>query len=176
MRNVIVFILVLAAGALGIYYFDPDVFSTVFSGLQGGLSALTGGNLSYSEIQGYASAAGFTGDDLDTATAIALAESSGNPNAAGDATKGGSYGLWQINLAAHPEYTAEELYDPQTNANAAYVVYSSASNGFSPWTTFNNGAYQAYLQGDSSSQVASNSGDSTDSSGDDSSDEDDTDG
>jgi len=38
-------------------------------------------NLGAADILNYASAAGFAGGDLATAVAIALAESSGNPNA-----------------------------------------------------------------------------------------------
>jgi soluble lytic murein transglycosylase-like protein len=96
-------------------------------------------------IPGYARAAGFSGGDLAIAIAIAFAESSGNPDAVGDLDLGRSIGLWQINLAAHPEYTEEELYDPQTNANAAFTIYRQAGNSFRPWTTFNTGAYQARL-------------------------------
>jgi soluble lytic murein transglycosylase-like protein len=103
-------------------------------------------SMNAAQIKQYAQNAGFTEPDLDTAVAIALAESSGNPNAVGDLTKGVSVGLWQINLKAHPQYTQAQLTDPQTNANAAYAVYSAAS-GFSPWTTFNSGAYEAYLPG-----------------------------
>lgn len=103
--------------------------------------------LTPAQIAAYASAAGFTGSALDTATAIALAESSGNPYVVGDTsiTPGGSVGLWQINLAAHPEYSAADLLDPQANANAAYAVYQQAGGTFSPWTTFNTGAYAANL-------------------------------
>ena len=91
--------------------------------------------------------AGFTGQDLLTAVAIALAESGGNPGVVGDQniTPGGSVGLWQINLRWHPEYTAAMLVDPQTNANAAYAVYRAAGNSFRPWSTFKNGAYTAHL-------------------------------
>lgn len=95
-------------------------------------------------IAGWASNAGFSGVDLVTAVAIAYAESSGNPNAVGDVNLGRSIGLWQINLAAHPEYSENELYDPQTNANAAFDIYSAAGNSFSPWTTFKTGAYSQY--------------------------------
>jgi hypothetical protein len=121
---------------------------------------LSGGNLSSSDISGYASNAGFSGADLNTAVAIALAESSGNPAAVGDLaiTPGGSIGLWQINLKAHPEYTAQQLTDPQSNANAAYAIYQAAGNSFSPWSTFNGGAYAQYLpstQPDSSATEAS---------------------
>jgi Lysozyme like domain len=97
-------------------------------------------------IAGYAKNAGFSGFDLGVAVAIAYAESSGNESAIGDVDLGVSVGLWQINLAAHPEYSQDELLDPQTNANAAFAIYSAAGNSFSPWTTFNNGAYQNYSQ------------------------------
>jgi hypothetical protein len=100
---------------------------------------------SMGEIATYAKNAGFSGPDLLIAVAIAYAESSGNPNAKGDLDLGVSIGLWQINLRAHPEYTEQELYDPQTNADAAFAIYSAAGNSFRPWSTFKNGAYSAYL-------------------------------
>jgi Lysozyme like domain len=102
-------------------------------------------------IQGYAEAAGFFGSDLTVAVAIALAESSGNPAAYNPETAAntpagqGSYGLWQIYLKVHPEFYGVNLYDPATNAAAAYHVYSQAG-GFSPWSTFTSGAYQNYLK------------------------------
>jgi hypothetical protein len=108
--------------------------------------------LTPAQIAYYAQTAGFDGDDLNIAVAIAMAESSGNPNVYNPETgaKGGtpagqgSYGLWQIYLKEHPEFAADNLYDPQTNANDAYEIYSKAG-GFSPWTTYTSGAYQAYL-------------------------------
>ena len=98
-----------------------------------------------SSILSYAQTAGFPGQDAQTAVAVALAESSGNPYAIGDLTLGVSIGLWQINLKAHPEYLAVNLMDPQTNANAAYTIYRNAGGSFSPWTTFTSGAYRQYL-------------------------------
>lgn len=102
-----------------------------------------------SDIYTVAQNAGFTGTDLVTAVAIALAESGGNPNALGDTNIGsgtGSFGLWQINADAHPEYAPfTQLYDPQTNANAAYAIYSAAGNSFSPWSTYKNGAYESFV-------------------------------
>ena len=89
--------------------------------------------------------AGFSGPDLDTAVAIAQAESSGFSDVVGDLTLGTSIGLWQINLRWHPEYTREELMDPQTNANAAFAIYRAAGNSFKPWSTFKTGAYLQYL-------------------------------
>ena len=57
----------------------------------------------------------------------------------------GSYGLWQIYLAAHPEFAGDNLYDPQTNANDAYEIYQRAGNSFSPWSTFKSGAYRNHV-------------------------------
>jgi len=112
------------------------------------------GLLSPADIQVYAANAGFSGQDLATAVAIALAESfpSGNPNsynpetkAAGGTPQGqGSYGLWQIYLKKHPEFAGANLYDPQTNANAAYSIYSRRG-GFSDWSTYTSGDYAQYL-------------------------------
>lgn len=105
--------------------------------------------LSASQIASYAAAAGFAGNDLTTAVAVALAESNGNPAAVGDQnlapSNGPSIGLWQINIGAHPEYANVDLTDPQTNANAAYTIYLDAGSAFSPWSAFNNGNYSQYV-------------------------------
>lgn len=90
-------------------------------------------------VAGYARNAGFSGTDLGIAVAIAYAESGGNPNAVGDVSIGRSIGLWQIYLPAHPEYTEQELYDPQTNANAAFAIYQQSGDTFSAWSTFRQG-------------------------------------
>lgn len=95
--------------------------------------------------------AGFQGEDLAIAVAVALAESQGNAmaynpeTAAGTPTGQGSYGLWQIYLKVHPEFIGWNLYDPQTNANAAFQVYQAAGNSFKPWSTFNSDKYLAQL-------------------------------
>lgn len=107
--------------------------------------------LSVAQLLGLAANAGFVGPDLDTAVAVALAESGGNPTAynpekAAGAVQGkGSFGLWQIYITAHPEFAGENLLDPQTNAAAAYSIYAAAGNSFSPWSMFKNGAYEAQL-------------------------------
>lgn len=90
-----------------------------------------------------AAQAGFPASQASIAAAVAMAESSGNPNAIGDS--GNSYGLWQINLPAHPEFAGVDLLDPQTNANAAFRVWQAAGGSFSPWTTYRTGAFQQYL-------------------------------
>lgn len=82
----------------------------------------------------------------DVAAAVAIAESGGDPKALGDLGLGISRGLWQINLRWHPEYNKPEidLYDPDTNAQAAYAV-SRGGTYWKPWATFNSGAYQAFM-------------------------------
>jgi hypothetical protein len=107
--------------------------------------------LSIDQIAAVAANAGFTGPDLATAVAVALAESSGNASAynpeiaAGAAPGQGSYGLWQIYLQAHPQFDPSQLMDPQYNANAAFAIYSSAGGSFAPWSTYKYGQYTNYL-------------------------------
>lgn len=127
---------------------EAPSFSDLWDSVQGGVTTVTGiGKLSIDELWTVASNAGFQGDDLPIAVSVALAESSGNPNALGDLniTPGGSVGLWQVNLKYHPEYTTDELRDPQTNANAAFAIYQAAGSQFTPWSTFKNGAYLTHL-------------------------------
>lgn len=117
--------------------------------------SITGGGillsvLTITDIARVARNVGFSGKDLITAVAIAMAESHGNPNAHGDTSLGtgtGSFGLWQIYADAHPEYGPDftKLYDPQTNANAAYEIYQKAGYSFRPWTTFNTGTYLSFV-------------------------------
>lgn len=100
--------------------------------------------LSAEEIYQYAVMAGFTPDQAVTMTAIALAESSGNTgahNPNGEDSKG----LWQINMDAHPEFDGWDLYDPLTNAKAAYSV-SLNGDDISPWTTAHGIGDASYLQ------------------------------
>lgn len=144
--GIVALVLIAKAEGLSIGDFASQAASDLQSEFTAGGSLLTG-NLSSADIAKVASSAGFEGDDLATAVAVALAESSGNPSAVGDLniTPGGSIGLWQVNLKAHPEYSADELTDPQTNANAAFAIYQAAGGTFRPWSTFNSGAYLAHL-------------------------------
>lgn len=104
--------------------------------------------------------AGGAGFLADTAAAIAQAESGGCLYAKAGPTDDrpaklctyrqtsgeNSYGLWQINRQAHPQYSAAELYTASGNAAAAVAV-EKARGDFSAWTTYTNGAYQQYLAG-----------------------------
>ncbi len=102
------------------------------------------GRYSAGQIHELAGNAGFTGGGRNVITAIALAESGGDPNAVAynDGGSGyNSYGLTQI-LSAHPN--AKAALDPQEALNQAYTI-SQGGTDFSPWSTFKNGAYQEHL-------------------------------
>jgi hypothetical protein len=88
-------------------------------------------------------------------TAIALRESAGNPAAFnGDAKTGDkSYGLWQINMlnalgtsrAKLFGITDEkQLFDPATNARAAFVLWGGNNKNLSTaWYIDHGGFYQS---------------------------------
>lgn len=116
--------------------------------------ATVSGSLSPAQIAGYAQAAGFTGGEIAIATAIAMAESDGNPNAHNNnaATGDDSYGLWQINMLgslAAPRRLAfgitsnEQLFDPMTNAKAARHV--RMTQGWTAWSVYNGAAFRNAL-------------------------------
>ena len=104
--------------------------------------------MQFADIARVAKNAGFSGTDLIIAVAVAIAESSGNPQAynpeveAGTPSGQGSYGLWQIYLKAHPEFSGQNLYDPQINANAAYRVFQE--QGWSAWSTYSSKMYLSH--------------------------------
>lgn len=78
--------------------------------------------------------------------AIALAESSGNPNATNKTDNGGkqtSWGLWQISDGTHNMPVANIL-DPNVNAQQAVKKYHS--QGLTAWGTYASGAYRQYMK------------------------------
>lgn len=105
------------------------------------------------QIAEHAYDAGFRGQSLTTAVAVALAESSGDANAHNGQGQDDSYGLWQINLygSLGPERRAEfhlksdaQLYDPDRNARAAWAI-SDHGKDWSPWSTYVYGQYRGHL-------------------------------
>jgi len=112
--------------------------------------APTGSNvLRPEQIALVAQRAGFSGDNLVIAVAVALAESSGNANAMGDVAIGGSFGLWQVYCKAHPNLippsdpNSVAWRDPYQNAQWAYRI--SGGSNWLPWSTYIHGTYQAYM-------------------------------
>lgn len=102
------------------------------------------GLLSPPAIADLARGAGFTGADIVTATAIALAESGGNPSATHLNSNGTiDYGLWQINSVHGSLLSSGDWRVPADNARMAHTIYAQAGNKFTPWSTFNSGAYKS---------------------------------
>lgn len=115
--------------------------------------------LSSDQIRTLLTNAGFPANSTvtDDMVGIAYAESGGDPNSHNSKPPDDSYGLWQINMlgslgpARRKQFGISantQLFDPQTNAHAAYVVYKS--QGLNAWTTYKNGAYLNYLNGKTS--------------------------
>jgi hypothetical protein len=109
--------------------------------------------LSPAQIAEYAHDAGFRGQDLTVAVAVAMAESGGDPKAHNSVPPDDSYGLWQINMLGGlgPDRRRQfdldsnrELFDPKENAQAAWEI-SGKGDSFQPWTTYTSGAYKKYL-------------------------------
>lgn len=108
-------------------------------------------------------AVGFKGDALRHAWAVAMKESTGNPEAHNQNTRTGdnSYGLFQINMigklgpARVEKYglsSYEDLFDPYINARIAYQM-SGGGTDWGPWgigpNAYNGGttgSYHTWLQ------------------------------
>lgn len=110
--------------------------------------------LSAAQIATVAAVAGFPEEKLATAVAVALAESGGRADAAGDialqnSTWGPSLGLWQIRSLRRDTGTgtprdATRLKDPAFNAKAAFNISSGGTN-WKPWSTYTSGRYLLYM-------------------------------
>jgi Lysozyme like domain len=108
-------------------------------------------HLTLAELNALALNVGFPNPAL--AAAVAMAESSGYPHAQGDprgpflSVPNGtshSFGLWQVNIPAHPEFSAQDLLDPTYCARAALLI-SKGGTDWQPWTTFRDGSYKQYM-------------------------------
>jgi soluble lytic murein transglycosylase-like protein len=110
--------------------------------------------LSIDQVAQLALSAGFRKGDDSAATAVAIAKAESNfiTDNIGDIGAGESIGLWQINLRSNPQYNAQDLFDPSTNAKAAYAISGGGTN-FNPWCTYRpsacggagNNAYAQFL-------------------------------
>jgi Lysozyme like domain len=124
-----------------------DESNRVALGLDVGPVAQDGG-IGYDGAFAAAQSVGADNASADTAAAISLAESGGhwsdhnsNPGTGDD-----SIGLWQINLRAHPQYRNVNLYNIAQNAEAMRSISVNFLN-WTPWSTYNSGAYRKFLRG-----------------------------
>ena len=99
---------------------------------------------------------GFRGKSLETAFAVALAESGGRSKATGDVslqngTYGPSLGVFQVRSLKHMRPNSgdtwrdpKRLMDPSFNLKAAWNISNQGKN-WAPWSTYKNGAFTKYL-------------------------------
>ena len=114
----------------------------------------------YAQLEGLWIQAGGPAAQAPVAAAIAEAESGGNPLAAypgttvapGQGSTDDATGLWQILGLPAGDFTAAELTDPLENAEMAVAKYTQAGDWFSPWETYDTGAYAQYVQSGTSPQ------------------------
>jgi hypothetical protein len=101
-------------------------------------AAAHGGTLSCSGLEALWESAGGSRSAAFTAAEIAMAESSGRQYATN--TNGGAStdrGYWQVNSV----HGAQSTYDAYGNARAAIQISGNGTD-FSPWVTYQTGAYQ----------------------------------
>ena len=101
------------------------------------------------ELRALAAQVGFP--DPILAAAVAMAESGGWEGARHIVTapKAGnlperSFGLWQVNALAHPEFDEGRLASAEYNARATLLISKSGTD-WSPWSTFGDGSYRRYM-------------------------------
>lgn len=103
----------------------------------GGVGA---GSLGRAEIRALMRRHGFPQSELRRGSAIALAESSGNPFAQNSI---GATGLWQILLSAHPSMTEADAMNPDLATEYAHKLWSQY--GWQPWEAYTNGNYKSFM-------------------------------
>ena len=119
-----------------------------------GQPAPKGGTLSTDQLVALAKQVGFNQQNAVIAAAVAKAESGGGSGKLNNTPSTGdlSYGLWQINmidrlgpsrLKQFGISSYEQLYDPLTNARAAFIL--SGGSNFSPWSVYKSVKYKSFL-------------------------------
>ena len=102
--------------------------------------------LTVQQIAGYAQVAGFPPEELARATAVALAESGGDPAATHSNTNGSvDYGLFQINSVHGGLLNQGDKFNPLDNAKMALTVWRGAGGKWTPWSAYNNGTSQGFM-------------------------------
>ena len=95
---------------------------------------------------------GIAKEKIPTMTAIALAESSGRPQAFNPRGLDRSYGLFQVNMygglgpARMKQFglkTEKDLFTPETNVRAAKQILGS--QGLGAWSVYKGGQYKKFL-------------------------------
>lgn len=131
-------------GVASINLASADSAATLTAGSSTFVVPSGGADLSVAQIGTLAEGAGFSGQGLVMAIAVALAESGGNPTATNYDSNGTvDRGVWQIN-SVHTEYSASCGYDPTCNASAAFSI-SAAGTNWGAWVTYQHGTEIPFL-------------------------------
>lgn len=112
----------------------------------GQLGSLGGRRLSMAEIQQTMRAAGwpdvmFTDDDgnqnplIVVASATFMGESSGYAEAHNTSGEN-SCGICQVYIAAHPEVTCQQMFDPAANLRKCLEIFNAAGGSLHPWGAY----------------------------------------
>jgi lysozyme-like protein len=146
------------AGAVGLYLFvfplfappmPPAPLSLSHSGNTSCMAPVASalGTLDAKSVAALAYQAGFRDDDISMAVAIAKAESKWNRLAVNDKNRDGStdYGLMQINSIHASLLSTGDWRNPLSNMQMAFQIFTEAGSKWTPWSTFNNGTYEPYL-------------------------------
>lgn len=97
-------------------------------------------------VAAWAVRAGFRGPDVQIAVAVARAESDWNPKATNNNTnRSTDFGLMQINSIHASILAAGTWSDPQDNMIMAHKVFLGSGGRWTPWVTFNTGAYRKFM-------------------------------
>jgi hypothetical protein len=113
----------------------------------GGCSTLSGRKYSQAEVKGLLGQAGWPSDLIEKMSAIIMGESSGYAcahNGCGE----DSWGLGQVYVTVHPEYSASDMCDPIKNLRACLAIYNARGGGnagFNAWGAYSSGRYLAYM-------------------------------
>ncbi len=108
--------------------------------------AAPAGGASARAVAAHAYRAGFRGNDIAIAVAVAKAESGWNPKATNrNSNDSVDYGLFQINSIHAAILAGGNWADPGDNAVMAFKVWTDAGGSWGPWVTFWSGTYRKYM-------------------------------
>lgn len=105
------------------------------------------GELGAQAVADHAYRAGFRGEDIEIAVAVARAESGWNAKATNlNGNSSVDYGLMQINSIHAAILAAGNWSDPGDNMIMAFKVWTDAGRSWNPWVTYWSGSYEKFLQ------------------------------
>lgn len=103
------------------------------------------GVLNAKDVAGFIVEAGFPASEVNTAVAVAMAESGLKTDATNNNTNGSTdYGLFQINSIHQSILSEGDKFDALDNSKMAYKIWKQAGGKWTPWVTYNTGAYKKH--------------------------------